>query len=722
MTSCTVSKISFSCLKKILGTSHDIAAEKILSRKPCPDYNTVAALFPQHVSWDFIATENSLWKYLVRQNGSIGIQTTFEGNYLNEIYLAFSPEKEGLPYASITGRQTLLKGYLPVSIIRFKSPSDSERWEQTSFACTDANGNTVIHIRVKAFQGKRKVLYFTVKPPENLSAEELRKLPYRKAGKLPDGKEFRSALLATVGKSGDILADALQISIPEKRVANACRAGLLKAVNTYVGGTPRYGATRYFNDSGTNSQSFPPTTVTMVNSCLEWNMFPRARRYLDYYLKHFTDSSGKLIHRDGGASVSEHGMVLDTAARYCLYTQEGSFIKEHWQEIHKICEFLLNSRLEGKRKPSGHPAFGLISGCPEDDLRKWKPNFWYSGNLWAYRGLAETRRVLKLYGQNSPPLKKYGAFLEKECRSFKSDIRKSLESSISSGKGLVFVPPYPKCRPFHSMMEETFYQGDAGQNFYLPSYVNYRVYPEMLSAGVLDRKLSNAVVRYRQERQGELLGLTRIRFPEKSKGALSLDKIETIAGGSLMLDDWPLYNYLWALLSLDMPEKFLMVYYAHMAYHQARETFFAPEHTDLLTLFPSHCVPSQLAIPLATRWMLVREERDADILWLSQAVPERWLKETNAVAVSGAPTRRGKINYTMETDSAGRKIILRLKSEEPLHKTILWRPGCGRSLPANDLSCKKSNVHARYDAEQNVLHIHPENNKTIEIVLASSTA
>ncbi len=694
----------------IASPGRDVLAEKILAGHDDPDYESIAALLPQVGSWDFIATPRSKWKFLIWPDGRIGIQTSFHGDYMTDLHFVFDPAAEGFPYGTLPSAQGLLDGHLPASRMLFKDPAGSGTiWEHIAFARTADNDHTTVYIRVNSTTLPAP-LYFTACSPEHKTVDELKAMAYQKAMRIESGTVFYEELFKLAHECVALFKNAMTIDIPEERTCQASIGGILKAFNSYVGAAPRYGVTRYLADDGPASESFPPTTTTMVDCCLEWGFFEKAREFLEYYLSRYVKPSGQLNHRDNGASVSEHGMLLGTIARFVAYTRDGEFLARHADCVKNICEWLLAARREGKRGPPDSKAFGLICGCPEDDLRNWKTNYWYSGNCWACRGLVEAAKLFISHGGGIDlRLVEYGKQLESESESFRKDIVNSLHGSSVHDGALLFVPPFPGyAPPFDTMLSEIFYEGDERETFFLSSYVNYRVYPEMLSAEVMGDELEEAVAAFRAEKGGEVLGMTRIRMPQKTMPALNIDRFDLPWGGDLMIDDWPIYNQLEALLRMDKVEKFLMTYYAHMAYHQARDTFFAAEHTDLIRLFPPHCVPSQLTIPLATRWMLVFEERDREVLWLGKAIPRHWLSDGKVIELAHAPTRWGKVCYRVESHVADGRISARISMEgNKMPQEILLRLRCPQGAKVIDVDDGVGNLQIEIDRDRELLRIIP---------------
>ena len=70
------------------------------------------------------------------------------------------------------------------------------------------------------------------------------------------------------------------------------------------------------------------------------------------------------------------------------------------------------------------------------------------------------------------------------------------------------------------------------------------------------------------------------------------------------LDDWPLYNMLAGLRIYGDHAEFIRLLAGHLALHQSRGTFFAPEMSFRDRLDSTSCIPSQMTLPLAVRYLL----------------------------------------------------------------------------------------------------------------------
>ncbi|MBQ7695394.1 MAG: hypothetical protein IJT50_09760, partial [Lentisphaeria bacterium] len=142
--------------------------------------------------------------------------------------------------------------------------------------------------------------------------------------------------------------------------------------------------------------------------------------------------------------------------------------------------------------------------------------------------------------------------------------------------------------PFADMNE--FVEVAPGDDIHsLASYTNYRIYPEMLSSTLLPAETAREIMNFRRVRGGDFHGATAFRifrdFPPLAR----------------CLDDWPLHNMLKGLAHYGEYGEFVRLLAGHMALHQSRGTFFAPEMSFRERLDSTFCTPSQMTLPLAVR-------------------------------------------------------------------------------------------------------------------------
>jgi len=584
----------------ILDSRQDLLGEKVLAQDDDPSFESCAAFLPDLSAYTFLASETSFQIVAVAPNGSLGSLPARYGWKRLENVL-FDPGQHVPAPAPTDAKRGLAGGYLPVIDYGFYDRDAKLGWEQMAFACPDTAGeklNLYVYLRIASSDGVTERKYFRI----GGNTEPI------------GAAAFFSQLLPLKRHWDDVVGKAMHVELPEQRIEDACHASLARAFITYDGSVPRYGVGHYAEE---RHGTFPPTTLSMVNACIEWGLLDRARRYLDHYLDHVVRDNGTFDYY--GPAVSEYGQFLDVIAQYVRRSGQTEWFADRMPKIESIVERLIALRRENQaRFPVTDVRHGLIMGSPEADTRK-EVNFYFSGNVWTWRGWTEIGRLLVETGDAT--MAERGRGLLAECQTYGADIEASIQRSIQRGTQPIFVPPVAGFdEPFETMTQDRF-----------ASYTNYRYWIEMLSSGYLRSEWHDAIIDYRVAHGGELLGTTRFQGH---------------------LDDWPYAGYAYGLLLRDRVRHYLLGFYGDLAMHRMRGTFTAYEQASIRgpakrSYVADYCVPAQLVTPLLAKWMLVFEERDADVLWLCRATPRRWLGKDGGISVRRATTRWGPIDFSI---------------------------------------------------------------------------
>ena len=548
---------------------------------PTPDLREILQTFdrtfaevcdavPQPNSFDIVGSENSPWKPLVDEKGVVTIESQYVppdrevdviGDLRRTLLTLFDPEKAGYGAFVKPLSHTCLEGWLPVSCVRFATTRFPEV-ELRVFV--DESDMLRLNVRTP---GKER--FFSVPLPELMPPGELLRRP-DPAPAAADGGDFGRALKRLTEHWHEKFAPLLAWDFPHAFLKKGILAGLTKSLLTQYGGALRYGATRYYCDEGKSAESFPPTVLTFCEAALFYGLEEEALRFLGRFIRDFVSEDGAILHRNNGAALSEHGMLLALFARCRDQLDTAGFFADHGPAVEAVAR-----RLFALTERAGE---GLVAGCPEDDLRNAPARQWFSANLWIARGLLE-------YGRTFP-----GVLPEEKIKAFAAKVVKSCqESAIPCGGGSVFIPPCPEWRvPFADMND--FIEVAPGDDIHsLASYTNYRIYPEMLSSTLLPAETAREIMNFRRVRGGDFHGATAFRifrdFPPLAR----------------CLDDWPLHNMLKGLAHYGEYGEFVRLLAGHMALHQSRGTFFAPEMSFRERLDSTFCTPSQMTLPLAVR-------------------------------------------------------------------------------------------------------------------------
>jgi hypothetical protein len=284
-------------------------------------------------------------------------------------------------------------------------------------------------------------------------------------------------------------------------------------------------------------------------------------------------------------------------------------------------------------------------------------------------------------------MKRRGRELLTECDAYHKDIEASIAKSVVATTKPVFVPPVAGFgKPFERMTQDRF-----------ASYTNYRYWLEMVSAGFLRPEWHDAIIAYRVRHGGELLGTTRF---------------------SGHLDDWPFAGYAYGILLRDRVRPYLLGFYGDLAMHRMRGTFSGYEQVAIRGIahrpyMADYCVPAQLVAPLMARWMLVFEERDADVLWLCRATPRRWLAPGKGIAVRRAPTRWGLVSFAVTPLADRVEATVELpRANFPAELRLRLRLPDGRRIDRVTLNGKP---HADVDAKGGFIRIVSPKARTLRL-------
>jgi len=608
---------------RLLEAREDILGQQVLSAAQEPSYEAVAGLLPPLISYTFLGTASSSEKMIVMPDGRLG-EFPLEAYPKDLEQVLFDPrERLAIPeqdFADMRTKQGLLGGYLPAIDYGFYNPLSGRGWEQMAFASGDEALR--VHLCLRSSDGKRSHWQL---PSDSPAA---------------DGAAFYQALLTLHRQWEAFFAGGMKMEAPEPRLQDAGRAGILRAMITGTGLHPRYGAGAY---RASWHDTFPPTVLHLAWCLMEWGFLKEAAAWLGHYLLCFVKDDGTFDYY--GPALSEYGQMLALSARCVTLTRDERWLQRHRTPLERIGNRLLLERAAScQRCAPETPHYGLLWGAAEADTCDDR-NYYFSGDLWCWRGLLEMGHVLIKAG-----LLQTGERWLSEAHAYQRDILTALDRVFRRDTAPPFLPPVAgEGWPFTRMTEDIF-----------ASYTNYRYWLEMLSAGLLPREMADSIIDYRVSHGGEVLGTTRFLGH---------------------LDDWPYAHYAWGLLSAGRISHYLLGFYGHLAHHQTPGTFTAYEQVPIRgdgrrDYAADYCLPVQVVTPLMLRWMLVWEEWDREALWLARAVPERWFAE--GFAICQAPTRWGPVSLHVTPEDNG--LIAHIEFASPPEIEVFLRLPSARQI------------------------------------------
>jgi hypothetical protein len=612
-------------LQEVFDSERDLLGDEILAKPGDPEYADVAACVPpisKMYTYSFVGTHDCLEK--------VGV--FYGGMTPNFDPAAYIPEIRKVRDA---GRvlDGLMGGWLPA--LRFVYPEKPGDWSELVIYAPMRveNGNQRVQpvwYRLCRVEGNalRWVRYFDSYHP----------YPPRLEAKT---ETFYEELLTMRAGWEHALAQGMQISIPDQRLADLARHSLVREMITRIGPFPKYGV---FDRSygGSEHDGFPDTFTVDTAAMLGWGLFDLAGQYLDNYFTSFVRDDGSILYR--GPETGQYGRMLTVAAQYANYTGDYQLLVRHRRRLDAVAKLLLSLRAAALRLPPAAAAYGMICGWSEADAcldpdpsRYMQP--YLSNSTEAARGFEDLGAIWQRIGgrKHLPELAEWGQQLRQESRALANDIQAAIARSLLTNSG-------PACLPAIAGVTEPFHVAVARDKLD-PQFRSYRAYMEMLHSGNLTRDQVGTIVNYRAAHHDIILGIPTVYGHNTHEW-----------GGFLS------YGHGYGLLQYDFTREYLLLLYSLMAHQYTRGTWTAPE-TRLLDpkrFAAPYCSPAQMTVPLLARWMLVFEEPASDVVWLAKGTPRNWLEDGNTVAVSNAPTCWGRLSFSVRSDLENGTIEARL--------------------------------------------------------------
>lgn len=602
----------------VFAASEDLAAQRLRTEGE-PTWEAARRLLPDLAGYTPIASECHREKPVIDPDGRIYILSEDQEGLLCERVLFDPATHVAAPVAPVRHETRLIGRWLPATHHMAISPEGAVAWETLALPCDDA-GNVLIAL----IAGGEWRFFVGGEPPRAVGADA-----------------WFSRLLALVREWRERLRTAPRLALPEPRLARSSLAGIVRAQTVQVGDHPKYGLGRYAHEM---HDGFPPTVLWLCLAEAEWGLVERARRRLLAWIGRFVREDGAFDYY--GPAIAEYAELLVVAARVGDLSRAGGVSVCLGERLRAVAGLLLGLRAEALADATSG---GLLRGAAEADTCGTEERY-FAASAWAVRGL-------EAYAGIADPADPLAEQCREAARGLRADLIRAAESSFDG----CFLPPYPGAlSPFADLTE-----GEV------PTYANYRYWPEMLSPDVLPRELGSAVEDYRRLHRGEVAGTTRF-----------LDR----------LDDWPVAHLARHLLDADDTEGYLTLLYGHLGLHETPGTFCAYEQLSILPEqgfrrpVADFCVPTQLTTALLTKWMLLDDGWGGDDLWLCRAVPRRWLAPGETIVATNLATRHGPVGFAVSAEARRVVADLNLPGDPPPRVLLRLR------LPA-----KPSAVRARAD-------------------------
>ncbi len=443
--------------------------------------------------------------------------------------------------------------------------------------------------------------------------------PYPPRDGSADPAAFYRELLDLADQTAASLEAAMQVTLPDARLADLARHSLVRAAITRIDGYPKYGVMdRLYG--GTEHDGFQDTLNADLIAAVEWGLLDRARDILDNYLGEFVRDDGSILYR--GVELGQYGRMLTSIAQYLRSSGDHDLAVRHRSKLDGLVAFLSGLQDDAGGLPDADPAHGMIVGwCEADSCLELHPDRYrlpYTSNSAEIaRGFLDLGAALG------------DAELVERGRLLSADLQVALERGIMRE----FDPPY---LPVIAGLTEPFHVAVARDD-HDPQFRAYRANMELLFSGMLTAEQVDLIVTYRGAHRDLVLG-TPLAYGYTLGPDRSTPEFATFLS----------YGHAYGLLQHDRRREFLLELWTLAAHAYTRGSWTAPETRRIDPALPTagYAVPAQLSVPMLVKWMLVLEHPFDDVLWLGRGVPDAWLDE--GFEVRNAPTRWGPVSYRVE--------------------------------------------------------------------------
>jgi hypothetical protein len=471
---------------------------------------------------------------------------------------------------------------------------------------------------------------------------------YPPARQDPKPEQFYRALLVFADYWDRLLKDMAPASLPDHSWIDMSKHYFAKELMVRPGGVyPKYGAVDrdYY---GSEYDGFQDIFTSGVHVNLEWGRFDTARQFIDNYFTDFIDDKG--VNDMRGPETAQFGMTLSLLARYFNYTRDSALLLKHRAKIQATAKLLADMHDLSLKLPQDNPGYGLIHGWSESDACLaatpevwWQP--YYANSAFAARGLKDIARAWIDINKIKP-----APDMEKEAQDWLKRSKVLQDATIASMERNIWkdrIPPYVPPMPGVKLM----FRDALAQERPSPQQWPHRLYAELVHADILPANLANMVLD------------TMRAYGSTTLGVLANVSTARPTGRSIL--GFIAYGHALMLLRLDRVEEYLLFLYSHRYHDHTRGSWVAGEVSGITGGTATFCIPAQQTIPIMVRWMLVLEDSDEERLYFAKGVPCAWVVSGQPVRISEAPTRWGRVNFTMAAQPATRSIVATVDLAQP---------------------------------------------------------
>lgn len=464
------------------------------------------------------------------------------------------------------------------------------------------------------------------------------------------------------------LSEAAKIEVPEERINNMIRTGLLHLDLITFGKEPDgvlapcVGV--YYPPIGTESSPI----IQFYNSM---GLHDTALRSLMYFIK---NQRGNGMFLNFGGYMIETGAVLWSIGEYYRYTKNVEWIKSISKNLLLASDFLLKWRNDNKKGNLKESGYGMIDGKVADPDT---PYHQFMLNAYGYIGICRLAEIFSEIDEEK------SRELKKQAQEWKHDILTSLNKSISESPVIPLkdgtwnssIAPWTENSGLSALSNSFFTHGTVTAYDVLLGPL-YLVFCEVLTP---DHPFSKMMLNYITD--------------------LFLQRNAAFSQ--------PYYSrHNWIQLKLGMVKPFLKTYYNTFCSVADPDTYTFWEHTYRLTPHKTH---EEAWFLMETRWMLYLEEDDG--LSLLKTIPRKWMENGGKIRLKDVATYYGpmSLDVTSHIDNGYIEAAIQCKTSRKLKTVSIRIPHPNGEKPIKV-------VGGLYDKKTETIKIEPFNGNAKIIV------
>lgn len=557
------------------------------------------------------------------------------------------PEETALYFRAVAANTSSSPRY---AFFKAPYPADmkSTAWSfdgKSGFSSYASSGRVFAVSRLNGIAAAQEEISVLVKPGETavyefilphrpVSAERARRLAGQDFGVRHD--EVRSFWLAK-------LNSAARVRLPEKRIEEMVKAGLLHLDLVAYGEEPRGTLAPTIGIYGPiGSESSP---IIQFMDSMGWH--DEAERSLSYFLDRQQESG---FMQNFFGYMLETGSALWSMGEHYRYTRDDEWVRRIEPKLIKACEYIQGWRKRNLRDDLRGRGYGMLEGKtadPEDPFRSFMLNGYH------YLGVS---RVAEMLAKVDPP---ESARWRKEAAAMREDIREAAFQAMARS------PVIPL--------------GDGTWVPTLPPWVEGR------GALMLYAEGGNWFTHGSMATRDSLLGPLYMAFqevfgPDEQMTTFLLDFHNELMTSRNVAFSQPYYSrHDWVHLRRGEVKPFLKTYYNTVASLADRETYTFWEHFFHASPHKTH---EEAWFLMETRWMLYMEH--GDTLELLPGVPSAYLQPGKTIELENVSSYFGPLTLKVESlsnpgrvtahiecrsDHGPRAVVIRLPSP-PEHKVV----------------------------------------------------